>query len=106
MLTTVELVIQTILGLVVDLLPDIKTSSTAAAKIIVMLEKILPDIIAIFPNLITSVKGIINAMQSSGNLTADEMTTLETQAATLDAALIQAGKDEGLIDPLAPPAST
>jgi len=104
MLTTAGLIIQAILDLVVNLLPDVTGGSTsAAAKIISLLDKIIPDVIAVFPNLIASVKDMIAAVQSSGPLTADQMTALETMSTTLDAALVQAGKDEGLTDPLAPP---
>ena len=106
MLSEVELIIQAILDLVVELLPSISGGSTSAvAKAVALLDKIVPTIIAAFPNLIASVQGIISALQSSGNLTDAQMTALEAQAASLDAALIQAGKDEGLTDPLAPPAS-
>jgi hypothetical protein len=106
MLSAAELIIQAVLDLVVSLLPDITSGSTsAAAKIISLLDKIIPDIIAVVPNLIASVKDMIAAVQSSGPLTADQMTSLETMSATLDAALVQAGKDEGLTDPLAAPAA-
>jgi hypothetical protein len=107
MLTEVGLIVQAILDLVVELLPQITGGSTSAvAKAVVLLDKIVPTIIAAFPNLITSVQGIISALQSSGNLTGDQMTALEKQAADLDAALLQAGKDEDLTDPLAPTTAT
>jgi len=105
MLSAAELIIQAVLDLVVSLLSDVSGGSTsAAAKIISLLDKILPDIMKVFPALIASVKDMIAAVQSKGNLTADQMTTLEKMSADLDAALVQAGKDEGLVDPLAPPA--
>ena len=103
MLTEISLIIQAALDLVVELLPSVGSGSTSAvAKIIALLDKIIPTVTAALPNLIASIKDIIAALQSSGPLTADQMTTLETMSATLDAALVQAGKDEGLTDPLAP----
>ena len=103
MLTEIGLIIQAALDVVMELLPSVAGGSTSAvAKIIALLDKILPTVLAALPNMVASIKDIISALQSTGPLTDAQMTALETMSATLDAALVQAGKDEGLTDPLAP----
>jgi hypothetical protein len=98
--------VQVALGLVGELLPQIgQGSTTAAAKIVATLEQIVPAVVQFVPTMVAEVQDIIAAVQSSGPLTDAQMTSLETMAKTLDDALVQAGKDEGLTDPLAPPAT-
>jgi phage-related protein len=105
MLEAVALIIEAALSLISELLPSVATGSVSAvAKIVAMLEQIVPVVVKNLPNLIAPIQDIISVLQSTGPLTNEQMTALETMSASLDAVLVQAGKDDGLTDPLAPAA--
>jgi hypothetical protein len=104
MLEEVLLVVQVALSLIGELLPAIgQGSASAAAKIVASLTQLVPIVIKLLPNMIAPIQDIINALQSTGPLTADQMTSLATMSANLDAALVAAGTADGLTDPLTPP---
>lgn len=97
-----EIAIQALLAIVQALLPDLGVASTnVIAKIVDALVQLEPVIAKAVPALIQEVQGVIASLQSSGALTADQMTALTTLNASVDAALAAAiAADPDLQDPV------
>ena len=72
-------------------------TSGGVQSVIVVLEKIVPDIAAYAPSVVTSVQNIITALQGSGTVTAEQAAALDAMLTAAEAALdAQAAKD-GLV---------
>lgn len=95
--------IETLLTLIEGLLPELGAGAATGvvAKILEALITIGPLIAQNAPNFITPVKNIIAALQSSGNVTPDQMAQLKTLDATCDDAFEAAAKADGFPDPAA-----
>ena len=66
-------------------------------SVIVLLEKIVPDIASFGPDIIASVQNVIAALQGSGAVTAEQAAALDAMLTAAEAALdAQAAKD-GLV---------
>lgn len=96
--------VQTLLSLIVGLLPEFGViSSSVVAKVLTALETFLPNLIQNAPALLAPVLNIITLLKTSGDLTADQVTALDTyEQQTYDAFNAQATKD-GFPDPAAAP---
>jgi hypothetical protein len=82
-----EVAISTLLALIEALLPTLGIgSASVVAKILEALINIVPIIAANAANFLTPVKNIIAALQTSGAVTADQMTQLTALDAQVDAA--------------------
>lgn len=79
--------IQTFLALIEGILPALGMGSgSIIEKILASLEALVPIIAANFANFLTPVKNIIAALQSSGNVSADQQASLKLLDAACDAA--------------------
>ena len=72
-------------------------TSGGVQTVIVMLEKIIPDIASYGPAVATSVENIILALQGNGSVTADQVAQLEAQATAMEAALDAQAAAVGLV---------
>ena len=88
-------VISLALAAVEALLPYIASASSGSVQaVVVLLEKIVPEIASYGPAVVTSVRNIIDGLQGSGVVTADQAAALDAQATAMEAALdAQAAKD-------------
>lgn len=80
-----ETLVLTLLQLILSLLPQIGVSSGAVNQILAALIQIVPMVINLSQPIINSVKNVISALQSSGALTDDQLATLESLSAEIDA---------------------
>jgi phage-related protein len=98
-----SIAIETILTLISGLLPEFGVASTSVIdKILSALITIVPVIAQNASNFLQPVQNIITALQSQGNLTADQMTQLEALNASCDQAFEAAANAAGLPNPAAP----
>jgi hypothetical protein len=81
-----ETVVLTILQLIQTLLPQIGVSSSVVNQILTALIQIVPIVVNLGPTVINSVNNIIAALQSSADLTDDQLSTLAELSAELDTA--------------------
>lgn len=90
--------ILSLLGPILEELLSLAASATTgqATNIISMVEKYVQLAVNYLPSLIPSLQNIITALTGNGAVTADQITQLQAQSATLDAALDAAAKDDGL----------
>ena len=101
-------ILTTILALVEELLPSLVSGSAATtiAKVIALLEQIIPVVIQEAQALEQPVRNIIAALQGSGALTADQLAALAAQEATLDAAFDAAASSATAADAAASGSTT
>lgn len=87
-----------LIGPILEEMLGLAASATAGQtqNIINMVEKYVQLAVGYLPSLIPSLQNIIAALEGNGSVTSDQLTTLATQSATLDAALDAAAKDDGL----------
>ena len=86
-----------IAGMLEEILPLASSvTSGGAQNIINILEKVIPVAVQAGESLLTPIQNIIAALQGNGSVTADQVTTLQTQSATVDAALDAAAQADGL----------
>jgi|SRR5581483_11664592 len=103
-----EIAITTLLTLIEAMIPELPALGGATAiidKIIASLISIIPIIANLFPAMLTSVKGIISALQSSGPATADQIAQLQALDAQCDQAFEAAAAAAGAPATTAPSAS-
>lgn len=81
-----ETVVLTVLGLLQGLLSQIGTNTGAVNQILTALIQIVPIVVNLSLPIVNSVKAVISALQTSANLTDDQITTLLALSADLDAA--------------------
>lgn len=86
--------IAAILALVAQLAP-VLSSASQIASVITTLEGIISTITAEVTAVLPMIKNIITALQSNGNVTADQMAALTALDAATDAAFEAAAKDAG-----------
>lgn len=80
-----EAILTTLLTIIVDdLLPNITTSATVQ-KIIDMLIKLIPLLVSEYQALVVPVKNIIASLSVNAATTQDQITTLQTLDAQVDA---------------------
>ena len=86
------------LSAIEGILPYAATLTTGSVQsVIVLLEKIVPDIASFGPDIIASVQNVIAALQGSGAVTAEQAAALDAMLTTAETALdAQAAKD-GLV---------
>lgn len=95
-----EIAVQVLLSLVAGLLPEFGVASTSViAKIMTALETLVPNLIANAPQLLAPIQNIIASLQQQGNLTPDQVATLDTMEADTFAAFQAAATAAGLPDP-------
>ena len=88
--------VETLLALIEALLPEFGVASASViAKIVSALVTIVPIIASNATNFLTPVKNIIAALQASGNVTTDQMASLATLDAQVDAAFEAAAGQAG-----------
>jgi predicted PurR-regulated permease PerM len=80
-----ESIVLTLLSLVQSLLPQIGVDSAAVTKIIAALIQIVPLVTSLNSTVIQSVQNVIAALKNSGDLTADQLSALDTLSAEIDA---------------------
>lgn len=80
-----ETLVLTILQLIQGLLSQIGSNNNAVNQILAALIKIVPIVVTLSQPIINSVKAIITALQNSGELTDDQLATLESLSAEIDA---------------------
>ena len=79
------------------ILPYAENLASGGVKaVIVMLEKIIPDVVSYGPDVVTSVENIIVALRGNGVVTAEQVAQLEAQATAMEAALDAAAAADGL----------
>jgi hypothetical protein len=91
--TTIGLAISAIEGLLPLLSGAVPTQLQG---VIDFLEKIIPTVVQEAEDVLPSIQNIIAALQGNGAVTADQITQLQAQSATVDAALDAAAKDDNL----------
>lgn len=102
-----EIAVQVLLSLVAGLLPEFGVASTSViSKIMTALETLVPNLIQNAPHLLAPIQNIIAALQSQGNLTPDQVTSLDSMEADTDAAFEAAATAAGFPDPTATPPAT
>jgi hypothetical protein len=72
------------LALVGELIPNI-TSSATIAKVIAILEQVIPLAIQVGEDLVAPIKDLIAALKTSGAVTTDQLDQLDALEAKLDA---------------------
>lgn len=91
-----------ILALIAELAP-VLSSATQIASVISTLEGIMSAVTAEVQSVLPMIKNIIAALQSNGNITADQMAALTALDAATDAAFEAAAAADGAApDPAAP----
>jgi predicted PurR-regulated permease PerM len=80
-----ESIVLTLLSLVQSLLPQIGVDSAAVTKVIAALIQIVPLVASLSSTVIQSVQNVIAALKNSGDLTADQLSALDTLSAEIDA---------------------
>ena len=83
-----------LLALVAQLAPTL-SSAANIASVIATLETIISDVTAEVTAVLPMIKNIIAALQSNGNITADQMTALTALDAATDAAFESAATADG-----------
>lgn len=102
-----EIAIQVLLSLVSGLLPEFGVaSSSVITKIITALETLVPIIASNAVNLLTPIQNIIADLQSTGNLTQDQIDALDALETQCDAAFESAANAAGLPNPATPPSAS
>jgi hypothetical protein len=97
---TAAIAIQTLLALVSGLLPEFGVASTSVIdKVLAALQTLLPIISSNFTGLLGDVQNVIATLQTTGNLTAAQLATLQTLSAQADAAFESAATADGLPNP-------
>ena len=92
-----EAIIALALAAIEDLLPLISGATSGNVQnIINFLEKIIPEVASFAPAIITSVTNIITQLQTSGVVTADQVTQLDAMATAMEKALDAAAAGDGL----------
>lgn len=97
------LLIEEFLALIQGLLPALSAMGAGEAAAATIIDKILAALVTLVPiiaanasNFLTPVKNIIAALQSSGNVTPDQITQLEALDQQCDDAFEAAAKADGL----------
>lgn len=75
----------------------VNLSTGSVQSVIVMLEKIVPDIATFGPDVITSIQNVIGALQGSGAVTADQASTLDAMLTASEAELDAQAATDGLV---------
>lgn len=99
-----EIAIQTLLALISGLMPEFGVvPSSAVQKILTALQTLVPILANGYAALLADVQNVISSLQSSGNLTTAQLSTLQTLSDQADAALEAAANADGVPDPTAAP---
>lgn len=79
-----EAIVLTLLSLIQSLLPQIGVNSSAVTKIIAALIQIVPLVVNLSSSVIQSVQNVISALKTSGALTTDQLTALQSLSDEID----------------------
>ena len=98
-MTEVELLLSTFLNLLTAVLPYLGTQSSAIQKVIEFLVDAIPVILKEIPALLQPVQNIIAVLSSSSAVTVDQLQTMQTIQAKIDAAFEATAAADGVAPP-------
>lgn len=96
-------ILEAIVALVAQVIPQIGSNSALINTIIETLGKILPEAISTAKDLVPAIQNIIAALKGTDGITADQWAALDALQTQADADFDAAAKDEGF-GPETPPA--